>query len=739
MALIKQLLSLFILTSITHSIFVDPTRVCRDFRKGMFSLIKVFKDFTFDDRQDLYQYSLRKYTFDFLQSIEFKDNVKLDEVDPSNLLKDVIYGVIEQNSAYLKMYSEYVNPENSSNVKKLAKLQNKLGSHMEKFHEQAVKFNEMIKTFNEDNATLKTLRGNLLSSESFIGNFKIYQKINEFEGAFNWNHDDPYNNLILLGTLEENLTILSPEQKELMKGFVTTYNDLNKINDMVQNYELNEKYVEGSFPALVQAHVNLKDSSIPQMKAIINSTFKEDKSKYDNGFWTMIKGIKAEAKRNIDSYENLPEVKANPQGLSYNKFKEVVEKVKKLIPKILAAKIELLKSSKIKDNLENQIGALQSMEMRIKSTDYFKVKERHEDQLDLENIVNGVQDDLSGLEQTAIELYEKYGQDSKNTPTRTADLQKAHEFFYRDVENLNKGYKETSKIIDIIFGFVLSRLQGAGGQGNLSSCLSAYELSMVLYYGQIFNVIERKKSFLKSFLQDFVESEQVGILKYLLRDLKGFAFSDNKIFNNDLTQFANDDSLLLGIKTYVMYMETEIDTIFHEQIKGVSYIKRKVMSVLSFVGIEIKYLTKTFITGGVKKVLILLTAALSIIFHVVTVAVVVVAIISYIVFLIMKYMLKGLKAILAKFPSAKNDFFSWVSHLMTVYGPNKPVESLNFEEILDDFQAEIKSKLSSSGNVESEEKWEERVDQFKNLFDKVTENDDLKDLENVIQVYDESF
>jgi uncharacterized protein YneF (UPF0154 family) len=230
------------------------------------------------------------------------------------------------------------------------------------------------------------------------------------------------------------------------------------------------------------------------------------------------------------------------------------------------------------------------------------------------------------------------------------------------------------------------------------------------------------------------QSEQLLILNQMFFDLENKKLTDPKIVNVQQNKIM-PDGISEAARKYSMLMNEELDNVFKEQISNKEMIKGKIATVLGFAGLTAKIIGTQLLKSGLLWIFITISTAIAVFIGIVSlsciIGVVIVGIVIYLAKLLIKYLGKKLK----ENPQIKYEFMEGVIKLINRF-KKTPVESLNYENILDDYQQMKYQELSNLGKTKNS-KYKVKLEYFREMFIKIVDIDSAYDDFGVFEVYNE--
>ena len=710
------------LIGLSTSFLRSPERSCQMLKYSMFQLINVYKNMGHDQREDLYENSMRQFTYAYLTNILYQDDGMKPQISQN----------ISQAREALQKYDKYAQYQANDILKQQKKLTKKMNDLMPKWNQKKQTYDSLSANLVQRKQNLDIIKKNLMADPEFKGNFDQHEKIAKFNSMFDFrdtasNSDvDMKNNLEYLTELREGLKpYMTNEESGLFKVYNKGYAQAAEAYDMISEFNKNEANFLGNVQTegLNEAAQNLRVGRENFLKSTEMANAKNVIFQMINTKW----------QNSVAFINNYSTNKENHQSYAY--FRALLNEGKKMIPQLLQSKIDFNKVNQELKNIQGNLDALNWKDLRVKSNDFMKVKEQYYNTKEFTNMIykKMTEEQMVDIQLEAEQLLDQYSA-STTSSSRLQEFQANNTYFEGQHEAL-KQYKEQSKIIDAFFGRVFASLQGGVETSESFKCLTLAELSIIFYYANLFQIITKWTKFLEEFFKYMPEQESVIIMKNLFYDLKGYGFQDHSIFDNSQTYFA-EDGLGNGIKLYTVFLSTELDEVFEHQIKleGKGLLYRKMMSVLKYAGYEFKYITKDVIKKSLKKVFIAIAGALVVLLHVISIAVILTGVILMIILFILKIIIEKIGQNLSKGCQIMKDFAEGVNYLISQFLSDKKTESLNFKSLLDTYQSQIENK--NSIDEPQNPKWKEHSQEFKLMFDELLGDQSLEKIDRQIEVYE---
>ena len=721
MAIAKNTL-IFLFIGMSTCILRSPERSCQMLKQSIFQLINVYKNMGQEQREDLYENSMRRFTYAFLINIEYLDDG----------MKTGIAQHIDRAREALQKYDKYAQYQTNDNLKQKTKLAEKLEDLLPEWNQKKDRYESLWADLLQRRQSLNAIRKNLVADPQFKASFDQYEKIAKFQLMYDFrdtakNTDvDMKSNLEFLTELREGLQpYLTNEESGLFEAFNQGYAQAAEAYDMVADFDKNEEFFLGNTQTegLGEAAQNLRVAretflKSPEMVDVRGQINEVVKTK-----WT-------DSNLFINSYSDTKE-----DNQSYAYFKALLNEGKKLIPELLQSKVDFNEVNQELTNVQANLDALNWKDLRVKPNDFAKVKEEYYNSREFTNVIfkKMSEEQMADIWPEAEQLLDQYSA-STISSSRLQELRARSTYFEGQHEALGE-FKEQSKSIDAFFGRVFASLQGGVETSESFKCLSLAELFIIFYYANLFQIVTKWNKFLEGFFSHLPERESVVVLKNLFYDLKGFGFQDHSIFDHSQTYFA-DDGMHNGIKLYTFFLSTELDEVFEEQIKldGKGLVYRKMMSVLKYAGFEFKHITKEVIKESLHKVFKAIAGALVVLLHVISIAVILAEVIFMIILFLLKIITEKIGQNLSKGCQIMKDFAEGVNYLISQFLSDKKTESLDFKSLLDTYQSQIENR-NSSDDPQSP-KWKEHSQEFKLMFDELLGDQSLEKIDRQIEVYE---
>jgi hypothetical protein len=690
---------ILVFSLIRASLIANSDEICNLFKNNIFKSIDLYKEMTTNNKKELYKHSLRDLAFEILLNVDFTD--KELNIQTNKLLYE--------NAGYFDAFVKFKKVDYSGLYKKRSKLETKIQKKFNELQANKLNLQKMEKKFDGYVTELKDLRKKLQKIE-----FRIkYEKYNElhlvFEGLQNEIQEE-----------KSLLDLFDSYRNALIKIFPDDVVDVDKYKQYIKVFYRLEKYLKGMdlFKKL-NLHVIFNKETLQRVKEAKTKKKKLSKA---------IQKYKKKCKENT-----LFKMKIFQRSLlkdsHYLKFKKIMKKGIEQIPKI----------SKLRSKILTQEKQIKQDQFRLKLEFWKKARIQHEEfmEMDLK---------LMQLEEISKMIPENSVNDSHLTSKvksvanqfytdnlKRMDVIQSTYADYKEVIVNSKNLKRTGRQIDELLGKVLGSLQG---EGYFKQCFTRMELSVVIYYSIVFQVVSFKTSFLSAFFNAIPDNTKESIFSRLFQDLQNKPLVDKKIINIQTRRLAKEGQSE-GIRKYVMFMNDEMDVIFKEQRSKKEMIKGKVRTVFKYAKISAAVVAVELRDNGLMWIFFALASALSVFVGIGYVSVVISLVILGVVFALFQMISYALKKEISKHPNIMKEFMQGVVGLINRFRKNK-VESLDYEAILEDHRNVMNKELMLMNKKMDDKVVEEcRLEYFKEMFLKIVDMDVDYNSIDLVQVYND--
>jgi hypothetical protein len=623
---------------------------------------------TQDDRNELFNYSMRDFTYHFLASAEYT----------KGSLKSEIESLVRNNYAFREDYRVFKKIEEETFLKR----KNKLAIEKQKAdHEMQPLVAEIYnsqKTILINQRNLKNLVDQLKNDSAFWTLQKTVEDLSLLHSSIGneISNSDGFKSVLLkfkeISKREYDGTV-SPSIELLQDHFIY----IKKLIEL-------EERVDSALNLTVAKDISndLKN---------LNGVRDNIKSQLDN----QKKTLKSQLNALIDAKKK--QLDLNPV---YTEFKTLMEQTKTAVKNFQKVKFDNHKSKK------KQFKAAQMLDMK----DWQIVRVNPQDMISIPSKLFNLRELMSMNPTTPIDtgldnnLKAQIQAFYQSNNTRMENLTAEHDNLESHWENLKK-LKENEKVLDQIFGQAIASLQMSSPK-----CFSSLELSFFMYYASVTQVVINKKVFLRELLENIPENDKINLINELFQDIDGNPLHDtNIIISKNLTEHGVE----YAVNSYNMRMSAEINKIFKQQMSQKEKIKGIANTVLSYVGLSCKTILKKLSEIGAKKIFMLIIASFA--------SVIMVSflpfLLSLVVVLVAAVILKLLSVWLgAAWKKYEFQIMEGISDFISKFS-NKEIKSLDYNVILEEYeQNEWQTLLKLKKLKKPEDDKEDKTKHFKEKF-----------------------
>jgi hypothetical protein len=639
---------------------------------------------TNDDRDELYKKSFRQITYLILETANFEDSKMNQSANE----------MINKAGDLMDKYKEYkgVNQDQESydSILKLNKISEKAEQLMNE-KETLLKSEEIL--LENKRTELNSLRF-VLKQSKFNNVYSLYQLMNTVVSTLKTSSTDSAVLADVLQEFESKVSLVYKEETQLSSNIKIIQKDFFFVKDLIETNEQVEK-----------------DFNLSKRKELIDDVNALSKNMKD-----LASSLKDNKKKLTSKLESLISIALGlmNQNDDYKKFKKILKESEKSVKKIQKLKFEHLKLKK-DFNIKNFRADITIWKnFRMNPQDYFELEPKIYNLKELLLMINENLKEDDDLEQSVTVNYKSFYQ---HNTTRFNEIQEK----YNEVLAQWKVTQELSSLnkeIDSKFGLVLAYLQGyLSPDPSFKKCFSTLELSVLLYYCNIFQLIVSKKSFMRSFLENIPQQDQLLTVKQVFKDLVEEPFKDNKMINFHTGEFA-EDGLEQAVCNYDMLMNEEMDEFFKLQLSQKEQIKSKIITILSYAGIGIKFILEIVVKQGFKILFVTLASALALFITITCLPGILAVLIIGLVALIIKLVYNAIGNSIRNNPEMRYNFMKEISRFISKF-TSKEIETLDYKEILNDnINENLKNKLALRKKVfeSTPAKKTDRTQYFKQRF-----------------------
>jgi hypothetical protein len=664
-------LTIIIISSISSKL-INNNESCIQLKSIFYKQITLFQDLKENDRNTLYDASLRGIMYDFMSNITFSE-------DSLNQQKLSLLGKINELRSQMKD-TDVFNIKNQKEAQDLHIEWQNITSKELKNQEEMLKNDQLL---HDLKLKLRELKNKLQSSQPQLEEkIQFLKQLNGFKASLDTENATSNTLLSILDQIQKVLIEFGMGLPDHLLSFREKLEDYLKVEDILET----EEHVKSIFKLTLVTEVENDLKKLDTDKANL-------KYQLGNEQYYLQKELQAIIDKIQSEILNFPD---------YIEYQKNIEKGKDLISKSLGF-------VNIDKGFKKQLKRIQFQQESIK---YRQVRLHHNEIIDFEREMKNLEQ-FMGLIAEESEISNQSRQLTnleifyQKNMTRLPQMKKLSETMTSEWEILQNLLLNENEL-DLLFGKVIGYLQGGiSPEDSFRKCFISLELSVYMFYMSLFQVVISKNDFYLSMMNELPEESQTKLIKQLFKDLRSDPFQDSKMMNyytGELVQGGLERSM----DNYILLINSQMDSIFEKQISGLRDQKTgwyySIMKYANF--------TRDLVYNVLKK------GTLSIIFTAIATAILAVFSIVKIPLLLMVFVC-GLLAVLSEM------FFHWVgskikenpwimqewdrgvAKIIGMFSPNK-ISSLNVDEALDNDFSEDGIKVIADD--------EERYVYYKNKF-----------------------
>lgn len=680
----KYLLFLFFFA--THkSQIVNFQEVCSQLRTNLLNNINYYQQMNYEDREELFKFSLREFTLTLLQNTQFEN-----EETNQRVLE-----LIDNSRTFMANYLEYQNITPADFQKEYDKLYKTATKAEEALAEKKAELDTEEAKLEGYKSQMRELRDSLTSS-NFNASYNLYRDLSAILASIKNASLDSNVLVTILEEFEKRVQNLYQKDAALAQNIRATHKDYLFLKELIEtNDEVKSRF------KLVESQELVKD-----LKALRKNLSSKESSVNDQKK-KLIKKIEKHVSSTLDTM-NLNQ--------NYKKFKEILKLSKKSVKKVQKLRFDHLKLQKNYNAKDFRLDIHSLRQIRMNPRDYLKLEPKLYNLGQLAEMVNENYQVDADLEADVSANRESFYQ---HNTERQAEVTEKYQQVRAQAENL-QNLRVTEKEIDAIFGEVVAQLQGSTSPSHsFEKCFTTLELSVLFYYSTLFQFIICKKSFMRAFLGGISEHEQLVVVKQIFKDLREDTFTDSKMINIQTGEFS-PGGVEQAVLNYDLFMNEEFDEIFKLQLSDREKLKSKIATVLNYAGISGKFVLTNAVKTGFKVLFVSLAGALAVFITVSLLPGILSILIIGLVLILIKLVYNWLGNVIRQNAHLRNDFMRGLTRFISKF-TSKEIETLDYNQILDETKDEMFTKKMAEAKSQTPEESQVKFDRTKYFRDKFVE------------------